>query len=830
MKINNSSINFKRLLTPLEKIETRIYSQEAKNALGLNDLAMITHSVSFPSSADEDMGIGLLTLNKGAISYINFLYDNAIDSLSIEPFGIIKPEIYSPYESSLLSKKQIIDLKLLCADDWANIFDIESYNQIVKNKNYLVKTSKNSNNSQKVEFSSNMVIYDYVINSQKTAIKKAYENFKTKVENNDKKALEINEEFKQFKKDNDYYLKNDAIYSVLFDYYNGKKFENWDNKLHQTLFDFEDLTYKKEEKEKEVEFLENKYSAKIDLYKFIQFIANKQQKDFTNYASRISTMRYERDIETVRKAYDEGKISEKKYRYLTSKLIKYNNKSINIIGDKQVGYGDMDIFSNPSYFTKDEFMGAPPNVIKGSLGQDWDFRFIPYEKLFNKDGSLAFGGEYLKKVFKKAFEDNSGGLRIDHIIGLIDPWTYNKTNDDKINSEKLSLFLLSNLKELKECGITSDKIYGLSDIEGAINGLNKEEHEILLKRGGIDFEKANEILDNKKELLSKIKNLNVLMGSRHIFKYLLNNNLSELKNYNLNEVTICGIIDPIKGIFDENSTDRAFLSQKGVSDFDKIKEIIINKKDEIYDIYSAIIEKIVLAAAYEITKERLEAKNFQYSPDKIKEIASSLILCEDLGALTIPVKEILKKNNLHGMRDAARANPYDKNNIYREINPNETGNYWLISTHDTKPYEQIFKKFDDTQKQAHINYVTSEMNLNSADISIKNNPWKFLKIKVARIFLGDKNPKTPKRVILNWLDIFASNKQYNTPGLHDKTKNWVLRICGSDENFEKKYYEEILPSKRGINIPQSLSIALKCNNQNKDIQKELDRLSSIAQE
>ena len=76
---------------------------------------------------------------------------------------------------------------------------------------------------------------------------------------------------------------------------------------------------------------------------------------------------------------------------------------MNIIGDKQVGYGDMDIFSNPCVFTKDEFMGAPPNILRGSQGQDWDFSFIPYEKLFNKDGSLANGGKFLKKTMKKAF-------------------------------------------------------------------------------------------------------------------------------------------------------------------------------------------------------------------------------------------------------------------------------------------------------------------------------------------------------------------------------------------------------------------------------------------
>ena len=87
--------------------------------------------------------------------------------------------------------------------------------------------------------------------------------------------------------------------------------------------------------------------------------------------------------------------------------------------------------------------------------------------------------------------------------------------------------------------------------------------------------------------------------------------------------------------------------------------------------------------------------------------------------------------------------------------------------------------------------------------------------------------------MLNWLDMFAIDKQYNTPGLYDKTKNWVLRVCSSDEDFEKKYYEEILPSKKGINIQEALSMAINVcasGESNDKLRKELDRLSSIAQE
>ena len=505
MKINNSLISFKRLLTPLEKIETRIYCSEAKRAIGLEDLAIVTHSVSFPSTENEDMGIGLLSLNQGAKSYVEFLYNNAIDSVSIEPVGMIKPESYSPYEGSLLSKRQIVDLKELCSDKWANIFDIDSFNQIVANKDYFVSVpAVGSNERKQVKFDKNMVLYDYVLSSHNEAMKKAYSNFIQKVQNGDKVAVEINNEFERFKVQNDYFLKSDSIYFLLSERNNKASFENWQNPLHRVLFDLNDDTYTQEEKQEEIARLESDNKEEIDFYKFFQFVVDKQQKDFSNYCSSISKEIYENDVAVIQKAFDEGRISSVKYEYLLAKLNEdyQNAKGVN-------------------FYTNDEFMGAPPNLLKGSTGQDWDFRFIPYEKMFNKDGTIAPAGEYLKKVMKKVFLDNPGGVRIDHIIGLIDPWTYEKTDGDKISAAKFNLFLLSQLKDLVECGITSEKIYGLNDVVGAITGDNKEEHDILSQKGDIDFVRARKILKDKSEFLSQVSKLNVPVGSRHIFKYLL---------------------------------------------------------------------------------------------------------------------------------------------------------------------------------------------------------------------------------------------------------------------------------------------------------------------
>ena len=764
MKINQrEQISFKRLLSPLEKIEARAHSTDAKRAIGLDNLAIVTHSVSFPSVKEEDVGIGILSMNQGAISYINFLYDNAIDAVSIEPMGYIKGDLYSPYEGSLLSKKPIIDFKQLTQDEWANIFDVDLYNQMVQDKNYYVRVEENE---QKVKFAANKAIYDYVFSQNDWASRLAFKNFKSKVQDKHPRALELQEEFEKFKQENDYYLNGDSIYHVLSLQNNQKPFAQWSNPLHRVLFD-DNSNYTIEQRQAEIQRLQEENKEEIELYKFCQFVVSKQQLEFVEYASKLGQRRYDADLEVIEQALQKGQISKEKFQYLKTKLDEYRNNftGVNIIGDKQVGYGDVDIFSNPSFFTVDEFMGAPPNPIKASKGQDWDFRFIPYDKLFNLDGSLASGGEYLKKNIKKAFKDNVGGLRIDHMIGLIDPWLY------------------------------------------------KKEHCVTP--------------------MSTVSNRYVASGSRHIFKYILENHLQELSEFNLTPDAIKGIADPVNGIFNESSPDRKFLIQNGVHDFEKIQEIFLSKKDVIDEIYSNIVEKILLASAKEVIKERNIQNGISMSNEQVESNAKKLLICEDLGALTIPVVKIMEKYGLIGLRDASRANPLDETNHFREGNPKEQGNYWLISTHDTLPYRELFKTFDEKTQSAHIDYVSSELGLNAQELKNDKSFLEFIKAKLLRIFCADKNPNTPNNVLLNWLDLFASEKPYNTPGLYDKTKNWNLRISSSDDSFERKYYEDILPQQKGVNILQTLANSLEaCGvlKENMQTKEELDRLSQIAQE
>ena len=831
----NSKISFKRRLTPIETIENRVQTDDAKKAIGLNNIVLVTHTPSFPSSKEEDTGIGVMSLNKGAVSYINFAYNNGIDAVSIEPQGIIKADYYSPYDSSVLSKKPVVDLLALSGDYWANILDQDTVRNVVMGKNYnisvpVVRGGKTVARKQ-VELDHDRVIYDYAISKHNEALNIAFKNFKDKVKSKDKRALELNSEFMEFSVKNDYYLRGDSLYYALSKFYGNDYYPNWENPIHRTLFDYSDKLISREDKENEIKRLEKLFAYDIEFYKFSQFVVNKQQKDFTDYAMKLGIVSYDSDIKTVEEAYKKDQISKDKYEYLKKRLLAFKKsaKGVSIIGDKQIGYSSMDIWSIPSVFTKNEFLGAPPNLTKGHFGQDWNFQFIPWENLFNLDGSLGQGGIYLKKLMKKAFEDNPGGLRIDHILGMIDPWIYTANQNGEVSPIKFNTLLLTSLKGISKFGINQDTVAGLKDPIGAIRGDNNEERKILESRGVVDFDGANKILSDNENSIEKIKYANACTGKRYYFSLLLDGTLEPLKKLGFNDETISGVIDPTRAIFDPNSNDRKIMEQRGVKDFDKAAEIYLKNKDEILAHYSKVIQDIVLTAGFEVIQERNKALQLNMNDEEIKDKARSLLICEDLGALTMPLKQVMKDLGLIGLRDAMYSDPLDERHIYREINPDEQGNYWLIGSHDSPPYEKVLEGFSDEKREQNAKYISRELNIEIEPLLDKKNPFNFVRAKIARIFAADKNPDTPNYVLLNWLDLFASKKRYNFPGRLDKEHNWNLRVSSSDDSFERRYFEETLPSKRGINIPQALSVSLEAMGLDSKYKKLNDELKITAE-
>src|SRR5574344_3062956 len=84
------------------------------------------------------------------------------------------------------------------------------------------------------------------------------------------------------------------------------------------------------------------------------------------------------------------------------------------------------------------------------------FRSNP-ERLYHADGSLDEGGLLMKNLFKKMFKENPGGVRIDHIVGLIDPWVYKAGFNPKVEEGAGRLYSSPEHKELSKYAIAKLK-------------------------------------------------------------------------------------------------------------------------------------------------------------------------------------------------------------------------------------------------------------------------------------------------------------------------------------------------------------------------------------
>lgn len=335
--------------------------RKALKALGKKNFVFIMHNGSFPSVEGENTGFGTINSQAGK-NFIDYA-SGLFDAIQMGPAGKTKSSDSSPYTGTIFSNNPLfIDLKELTTDKWHKILSEKTFKDIVDN---------NPNKDK------NKTSYSYITKRQDEALTEAYENF---LKLNDKK---LNAEFDTYKIENDSWLDKDSLYEA-FALENGTDYwPNWKNKADKNVFNPKSIE-EKIEYGKRIDEMSKKYAKEIDKYKFIQFVLNKQ------------------NIET------------KKYA---------DSKNIKMIADRQVAFSDRDCWAYQSLFLEGWCLGCPPDYFSKD-GQAWGFPVIDPEKLYNSDGSLGEAGILMKNLFKKMFKENPGGVRIDHIVGLIDPWVY----------------------------------------------------------------------------------------------------------------------------------------------------------------------------------------------------------------------------------------------------------------------------------------------------------------------------------------------------------------------------------------------------------------------
>ena len=348
-----------------QKNDSKLVS-EALKVLGKENLALIIHGSSFPSKDGEDTGFGTFNSEAGhsLIEYASGIFN----ALQLGPAGKTKCSDSSPYTGTIFSGNPLfIDLKQLTEKKWDNILSEETFQKVV------------SNNPKQNQ---GRTAYSYIIKSQNDALKEAWENFKKK-EHGGILGTHLMKEFEHFKKENEFWLENDSLYEAL-SIENGNDFwYSWKNETDKNLMnpknDDEKKLYAKRIKE-----IKNKYSDEIEFYKFCQFVLETQNEETKKFAL---------------------------------------SKGIKMIADRQVAFSDRDAWAYQSLFLDGWYLGCPPDYFSKD-GQAWGFPVMDPEKMYNSDGSLGEGGILMKNLYKKMFKENPGGVRIDHIVGLIDPWVY----------------------------------------------------------------------------------------------------------------------------------------------------------------------------------------------------------------------------------------------------------------------------------------------------------------------------------------------------------------------------------------------------------------------
>ncbi len=335
--------------------------KKALEILGKKNFVFIMHNGSFPSIPEEDTGFGTINSTAGH-RFIDYV-SGLFDAIQMGPAGKTKSSDSSPYTGTIFSNNPLfIDLKQLTTEKWGKILSVKTFNEIVAN---------NPNKGK------NRTSYSYITKKQAQALSEAYANF---IALNDKKAMA---EFESYKIENDSWLDKDSLYEALAIEHGTDFWPNWKSSVDKNLFNPKS-NEEKIEYAKRIEEISKKYKKEIDEYKFIQFILYKQSEETEKYAA---------------------------------------SKGVKMVADRQVAFSDRDCWAYQSLFLEGWCLGCPPDYFSKD-GQAWGFPVINPEKLYNADGSLGEAGILMKNLFKKMFRENPGGVRIDHIVGLIDPWVY----------------------------------------------------------------------------------------------------------------------------------------------------------------------------------------------------------------------------------------------------------------------------------------------------------------------------------------------------------------------------------------------------------------------
>lgn len=405
---------FKRKLREDEKPQYEADMNDAFKYLGIKNRALIIHGSVYPDSPE---GTKNLHTQSPIIRnhYIGTPYRqrefnkiakmHGFNCIQLGPNGELCQGDNSPYRASIYAKNPLfLDYGELTTDTYANILSAKDINEIN------TKTKKQNKDYDMSDF-------DEAKEITKILTTKAYNNFQSKLKNKDVKAQKLNNEFDNFKQQNNDWIEKYAVTNILSNIHGTDNFHKWDNPIDKHLFSL----MKKGDNQgiERYNLIKQRSKDDIEKYMFTQFLVDKQEK--ADKAER------EKD-------------------------------GIKYIGDLLVGFSYTDELVNEDAFKPDWKIGAEFGGPCNSP-QIWNNPLPDPDKLFNQDGSLGESGKLLYNKVLKATE-NVENVRVDNVMGLVDPYVYNANNVHMV------------------VGVDNGKTYNIADREQMWAGNLSKMHEV----------------------------------------------------------------------------------------------------------------------------------------------------------------------------------------------------------------------------------------------------------------------------------------------------------------------------------------------------------------
>jgi len=343
MKISgiHNTVAFGRAYTTREKDEWVKTQEQARKELGLNKTTATIFDFSVPT-AKHDTGIGT-SFSKDAQELAGFLkVMNGVNSIQLQPQGEISNYVRSPYSGTGFSLgMHVIDLTKLQGREYGSLLTEDDLASP-----YMNRVSNHDT-----------VNYDNVFaaDGQKAMLQKAYLKFAALPA-----SSEMKQDFEQFKKDNSYWVEKDALYEAASVQNGSSDIRKWSHR-DQNIF-----ATKQGDQERIAQLKQVKDESGInvvDFAEFIQFIADKQQKESKS---------------------------------------QFNAQGIELVGDSQIGFSQKDYWAHKSAFYDNYEFGC-------DIG---DGKYSCWSPAINFDKINGDAGELIYKKFDLFFK-RYDAVRID---------------------------------------------------------------------------------------------------------------------------------------------------------------------------------------------------------------------------------------------------------------------------------------------------------------------------------------------------------------------------------------------------------------------------------